>query len=109
MSGLRIGEMHHRLALEEPVRTADGAGGATESWSLIAEIWGALRPVEGGESVEAGGIRGRASHEIWIRHRTGLLPEMRFRIGTRLFDIRSIAQTPGRQRFLRCLVEERLP
>lgn len=109
MTTLRIGELYHRLALEAATRIDDGAGGATETWALIAEVWGALRPASGSEAVEADGLKGRAAHEIWIRHRTGVLPEMRFRLGTRLFDIRAVIDQAERQRFLRCLVEERLP
>lgn len=109
MTAVVIGEMHHRLALEAALRTPDGAGGASETWSLVAEIWGALRPIGGNEGMEADGLKGRATHEIWIRWREGLLPEMRFRLGTRAFDIKNIAESEGRRRYLRCLVEERLP
>jgi SPP1 family predicted phage head-tail adaptor len=75
---------------------------------LIAEVWGALRPYAGGEIVEADGVKGRISHEIWIRHRTGLTHEMRFALGARVFEIRSIIDTGERHRFLRCLVGERV-
>lgn len=103
-----IGEMRHRLALQAPVATADGGGGATRVWSLVAEVWGALKPVSGGESFEADGLGGRVSHEMWIRHRTGVVPEMRFALGTRIFEIRAVIDAGERHRFLRCLVEERV-
>lgn len=104
-----IGEMRHRLALEAPLTEADGGGGAKETWALVAEVWGAMRPISGRESVEADGLRGRVSHEIWIRYRKGLVPEMRFVLGPRVFDIRAIIDAGERRRFLRCLVEERVP
>lgn len=109
MSIISLGELHHRIRLEEPVRSAEAGGGAAISWSLVAEIWGALRPQASSESAEADGLRARASHEIWIRHRTGLRHDMRFVLGDRVFDIRAIVDTPGRKRFIRCRVEERLP
>jgi SPP1 family predicted phage head-tail adaptor len=101
--------MHHRLALQAPLASDDGGGGVTRTWALVAEVWGAVRPVSGNESVEADGVGGRVSHEIWIRHRAGVVPEMRFALGARIFEIRAVIDSGERHRFLRCLVEERVP
>lgn len=103
-----IGDMRHRLQLEAPLTSADGGGGVTRTWSLVAEVWAALKPLSGDEVSEADGVSGRVSHEVWIRYRTGVLPEMRFRLGTRVFEIRSVIDTGERHRFLRCLAEERI-
>lgn len=103
-----IAEMYHRFTLEIPVRTPDGAGGAVETFEAAADIWGALRPLGGSESLEADGLKARARFEIWIRFRGDITPPMRFRLGARLFDIRAVADEAGRHRFLRCSVEERL-
>lgn len=104
-----IGELRHRLSLEAPLATPDGGGGVTRTWALVAEVWGAIRPISGSEVSEADGVAGRVSHEIWIRHRTGITPEMRFSLGARLFEIRAILDWDERHRFLRCLAEERVP
>lgn len=104
-----IGDMRHRLALQAPLSEDDGGGGVTRTWALVAEVWGAIRPLSGNEDVEADGIHGRVSHEIWIRYRTGVVPEMRFALGSRVFEIRAVLDVNERRRFLRCLVEERVP
>ena len=109
MTRMPIGTMRHRLGLEAPVDTSDGGGGATRAWSLVAEVWGAIEPASGGEHVAADAAHGRVSHEIWIRHRAGLGPHMRFKMGARIFDIRAVIDSGARRRFLRCLVEERVP
>lgn len=109
MTRLPIGGMRHRLAIEAPLETGDGGGGVLPSWSLVAEVWGAIRPVSGAERFEADGLHGRVSHEVWIRHRTGVVPAMRFKLGARVFEIRGVIDTGERRRFLRCLVEERVP
>jgi len=109
MSAIAPGELRHRLALQTPVVTDDGGGGLIRSWSLVAEVWGALRPLSGGEGVAADAIAGRVNHEVWIRYRPGVVPEMRFALGTRVFDIRSVIDVGERHRFLRCLVEETVP
>lgn len=108
MSMERIGALDHRLMLEAPSRTADGGGGATVNWSLAAEVWGAVRPLTGSESLEAEGLKGRVSHEIVIRYRVGVTPLMRFSLGARHFDIRTAIDISEERRWLRCLVEERL-
>jgi SPP1 family predicted phage head-tail adaptor len=104
-----IGDLRHRLSLEAPLVTADGGGGVSRTWALVTEVWGAIRPLSGSEATEADGVAGRVSHEIWVRHRTGVTPEMRFAFGTRLFEIRAAVDWGERHRFLRCLVEERVP
>lgn len=104
-----IGEMRHRLALQAPLATDDGGGGVTRTWALVAEVWGAIRPATGNETAEADGRHGRVSHEIWIRHRSSVVPEMRFALGARLFEIHAVIDSGERHRFLKCLVEERLP
>jgi len=104
-----IGELRHRLGLQAPLAEDDGGGGVTRTWALVAEVWGAVRPLSGGESVAADGLHGSVSHEIWIRYRPGVVPEMRFALGARLFDIRSVIDSGERRRFLRCLAEERRP
>jgi SPP1 family predicted phage head-tail adaptor len=100
--------MRHRLQLEAALETADGGGGVTRTWALAAEVWAALKPLAGDERVEADGVHGRVSHEVWIRYRAGVLADMRFRLGARVFEIRSVIDTGERHRFLRCMVEERV-
>jgi SPP1 family predicted phage head-tail adaptor len=91
------------------VESADGGGGVTRVWSLVAEVWGAVKPASGGETTEADAIHGHVSHEIWIRHRAGVGPKMRFVLGARVFEIHAAIDSGERHRFLRCLVEERVP
>jgi SPP1 family predicted phage head-tail adaptor len=109
VSPVTIGELRQRLALQAPVASADGGGGVSRTWALVAEVWGAIRPLSGSEGVSADGLAGRVSHEVWIRYRTGVAPEQRFVLGTRAFDIKAVVDDGERHRFLRCLVEERVP
>lgn len=104
---IRIGDLRHRLVLEQVVRVDDGIGGADETWETVAEIWAGLRPLTGQEREAADQITGRITHEIWVRHRTGVKPAMRFRHGARLFEIRAVIDAGERRRLLKCLAEER--
>ena len=87
---LRIGELRHRLALEQVQRVDDDCGGATETWALVAELWSAVRATSGDERSTADQLAGQVTHEIWIRRRQDVLPAMRFRGASRVFEIRAV-------------------
>jgi SPP1 family predicted phage head-tail adaptor len=107
VSGVEIGALNRRVVLEAVMRTPDGAGGAVESWTPVATLFATLRAVSGGESFAQDRTAGRVTHEIVIRYRADVTPAMRFRLGTRLFEIAAAFDPDGRRRQLRCLVEER--
>lgn len=105
--GIRIGDLRHRLALEAAARTDDGCGGSIETWQEQASLWAAVRPLSGGEREAADQFAGRVTHEVWLRWREGVRPEMRLRFGARTFEIRAVIDVAERRRFLKCLCEER--
>lgn len=109
MTAPPIGKMRHRLTLSQAVSTPDGGGGATVTWSPAGDLWASISPIGGGESIDADGLKGRITHEVWVRFQAGLGPQMRFVLGSRTFDIRSVTDVDEAHRFQRCLVEERLP
>jgi SPP1 family predicted phage head-tail adaptor len=100
-------DLRHRLTLEELQRAEDEGGGFTETWVEVAELWADLRPMGGGESVEADRLAGRVTHEVSLRFRPGVEPAMRFRKGARLFHIVTVINVEERSRWLKCLCEER--
>lgn len=106
MTAMPIGALRHRVVLQHAARTPDGGGGATESWSPVAELWAAVRPISGDERIAADALSGQLTHEVWVRHRAGVTPSMRFLIGSRILDIRAVIDADGRGR-LKCLCRER--
>jgi len=106
-SPVRIGDLRHRVAIERAQRTSDGGGGASVIWVLVDEVWGGLWPRTADEAFALDRVAGKATHDIWIRHRRDVAPEMRMRIGARVFDILGAIDVEDRKRFLRCIVEER--
>ena len=101
-----IGELRHRLTLQQPVRTADGGGGADVAWTDVADLWASVEPLSGRETLAAERAQAIVSHRIRLRYRTGVASEMRFKLGTRLFNIRSVIDEGERRRWLVCLCEE---
>ncbi|MBN9025581.1 MAG: head-tail adaptor protein [Rhizobiales bacterium] len=39
MTGFDAGQLSNRVTLERPVRSGDGAGGATVDWQEVATLW----------------------------------------------------------------------
>lgn len=103
---MKIAALRDRLTLEQPVRTPDGGGGAAVAWEPVAELWAYVSPVSGDERLAHDRIAGRLTHAVWLRRRPGLVPAMRLRQGTRIYEIVAVLDTPHRTH-LKCLCEER--
>jgi SPP1 family predicted phage head-tail adaptor len=103
---MNIAALRDRLTLEQPVRTPDGGGGASLTWEPVAELWAHMRPISGDERLRHDQIAGRLTHEVWLRHRPGVVPAMRFRQGARIYEIVAVLEARHRTR-LKCLCEER--
>ncbi len=104
---MSTGDLRHRIRIEKSQRSPDGAGGATLAWHTLAEVWAAVWPRAVTEQFAQDRVAGSATHDIWIRYRPNIVPEMRIRWGTRLFDIRGVIDVEERRRWLKCIVEER--
>lgn len=102
-----IGDLRHRVQIETAARTSDGAGGATIAWTLVAEVWAAIWPRTSDETLDLGRVAGKATHDIWIRYRSDVKPEMRITFGARVFDIRGVINIEDRARWLKCPSVER--
>lgn len=99
--------LRHRVVLQQPVRSDDGGGGATQTWETVAELWAAVLSIGGEERLSADALTGRVTHAVWIRHRPGVTPAMRFQHAGRTLDIRAVIDTGGLRHRLQCLCLER--
>lgn len=100
------GRLRLRLVLEKATPTSDGAGGVTESWTAAATIAADVTPVKAEERALGEGLADLTLHRIVIRHRDDVASGDRFRLGTRLFRVRSVTDPNEDGRFLVCLAEE---
>lgn len=103
------GLLRHRLVLEEPVESADGAGGVTRSFSPVATLWAEVTPVSAARAFEAERSGARITHRIGIRFADDITTKCRFRFGERIFRIVSLRDRDGRKRFLTIEAEEIVP
>jgi SPP1 family predicted phage head-tail adaptor len=96
------GKLRKRLFLEAPDDAPDGAGGLVRTWTLVAAMWGEVRPRRQQERQLAGARRSEVTHQITIRHRNDLKADMRFTQGPRVFRVVSAADPDGRGAWLVC-------
>ncbi len=106
---MKIGQLRHRMQLEEPGSTADGAGGSAVTWQPVAAVWASLRLVSASDQPVGESPQQQITHEIFIRHRGAVTSAMRFALGTRVFQIRTVVDPFETGAWLRCLVEETTP
>lgn len=104
---VRIGDLRHRVEIESAVRVSDDGGGATVTWAVVAEVWAAIWTRTSDETFEHDRLAGRATHDIWIRYRNDVRPEMRIRSGSGLFDVLGAIDVEDRGRWLKLPVLER--
>jgi head-tail adaptor len=89
------GELRHRLVLEAPVETPDGAGGMTRSFAARTDT-------------DADDLAGTVTHRIVIRTRSDLTTHHRFRLGARIYRIVGLRDEDGSGRFIEVSAEERV-
>jgi SPP1 family predicted phage head-tail adaptor len=95
----RAGELDQRVTLRREVRTADGMGGSTLSWTNIATVWAKVRPMSGTEREHSDRLSAPANYIIVIRHRSDLTEADILVWRDVEFNIRFVKDTP-RTRFL---------
>ncbi len=100
-----IGRLRHRLVLEALSTSRDGGGGVADEWEEVATLWAALSPTRGFEESRGGKPEAQRGHKVLIRYRADLVPTMRFREGTRIFEIQTIRDVDERGAYqeVRCV------
>jgi len=103
--------LNHPLVLEEAQRTPDGAGGYTEAWVQLGTLWAQIKAGSGSETQDGGISLSRTSFRITVRAApygapSRPRPEHRFRNGTRIFRILSVAEHDTGARYLTCVAIE---
>ena len=102
-----IGRMRHRLTLEAPVESDDGAGGRSLAWTAIATVWGAIEEVSGQEAAPEEAEIELRRLRITVRASVEIRASRRFVAGDRIIDILGVRDAEGRGRYLLCDCRER--
>lgn len=101
-----IGKLRHRVTIKEATTAADGQGGVTSTWSVVANVWAEIKPVLGLERFFRDGTAPATTMLVRIRYRSDVNTAQRLYYGSREFYIRGLRNLRERDRFLELTCEE---
>jgi SPP1 family predicted phage head-tail adaptor len=93
-----IGDLKHRVTLQQPVLSADGGGGYGESWqnlSSVPEVYAEIIPLSGGEQLRFYQLETSVTHRLTIRYRSDVTNAMRVLKGAVAYNIVSVTDRGG--------------
>lgn len=93
---MRAGLLRHRITIQQKSATRTASGAESVTWAEYDTLWASVEPLAGRELELAKQIHDEVNHRIWIRYRSGVIPEMRVLYGSRKFDILSVVNTAER-------------
>jgi len=97
-----LGAMRHRLTLQSPQDTADEIGGAARIYTNFAQVWAAIEPLSGTRLWQSQQAEQQISHRITIVFRADVSGDLRFILGSRIFEIKAAFDPDETGRFLVC-------
>lgn len=96
-----IGKLRHRVILQTATITRNARGAEILTFADTATVYADIRTVGGQEQVLSNQLEvATLLHTITIRYRTGIVPKMRLKWGTRVFSIEAIIEQDNRMRTL---------
>lgn len=78
MSGVAAGKLRHRVEIQKPSTAQDPVTGEMlVTWTKVAEVWAAVRPLSAREFMSAGAEQSEVQGVIEIRYRSDVDATMR--------------------------------
>ncbi|MBV8938965.1 MAG: phage head closure protein [Alphaproteobacteria bacterium] len=105
-------DMRHRITLQQPLLTPDGAGGYARTWQDVADMWAAIAPLAPNrpglhrETLVDMHVQSHALYRFTLRYYPGITAAMRVLYGARLFNIRAVIDPDETKTTLQLLAEE---
>lgn len=106
--------LNRALVLEGAVRSPDGAGGFTETWTALGTLWAEVLPGSGSDVLGEERMLSAVPYRLTVRGApddSASRPKagQRFREGTRLFLIQAVTERDPQGRYLTCFAREEVP
>lgn len=103
---LTAGKLRHTITIEREQSTPDGAGGSYLTWTTVATPRAFIKPMSGGERLQAMRLEATVTHRIFIRYRDDLLTSDRINYNGRLMQIRALINLEERNRWIEIYADE---
>lgn len=83
-------KFRHRIEIQERVPSGDGY-----TWRKFAKVWADRRPLSAREFMNADQVVSKAEGSFVIRWIEGVIPTMRIRLGTAIYNIEGLLEDDG--------------
>ncbi len=110
---MRAPILNRKLVLEDPQRSADGAGGFSTSWVTQGTLWADIRHGTGREKAAEQLTVSSVPYRITVRAApvgapSRPKPEQRFVEGSRIFRILAVTESDVGAQYLVCFAQEEI-
>ena len=92
---MQSGRLDQRITIERVTYTQTGTGDVIETWSLLAEVWAAVEPLNGREYFAANAVQSETTTRIRLRYLADLNVVDRINHEGTLYNINSIINPPS--------------
>ncbi len=103
---MKIGKLRHSITIEQASETQAPDGSVIETWSTFANAQASIEPISGREYFAAQTTQADVTHRSYMRYIPGIVPKMRVKYGSRIFDILSVINVNERNRELQLMCRE---
>lgn len=108
------GALQHQVAIQSATITRSASGLEQHTWSLVALVWAAITTSAGREFRAASQIMPELTHDVVVRYRGDITPQMRIKWYDghkdppryRYFDIRAVQDENERWHWLHLMCRE---
>lgn len=106
---MNIGQLRHRVEVQQEIRTSDGMGGFTVEWKKVATYFARVSPMRGEESLIHRQLQDRITHMVVMRWHPLVKASQRLVHNDRVFNIREVLNVDERNIKLELRCEEGAP
>lgn len=105
-----IGELRHRLTVQNPTRASDGDGGYTDTWAAASPspVWGKVEPSTPDriERMVGNTVDAPVSHIVTLRFHSGITAKTRLTLDGRYLAVRGVQNLLDKDQWLVLACEE---
>ena len=111
MSGAHFdpGWLRHRVVIEAPAASPDGAGGETVTWSTVDTVWAKMDSPRAIERIATDRLTGVVTHVATLRFRNDVTGGMRLVYRGRPYRVLTAHDPDLNERYLVVKVEVEMP
>ena len=103
---LTSGKLRNVIDIERPTTVPEPGGGSSVMWDTIASPRAYMKPMSGGERLQAMRLEASVTQRIFIRYRTDITTSDRINYKGRLMQIRALINLEERNKWLEIYADE---